>query len=72
VFYTTNANESLNCDIPKAIKKPKVLLTDDSAKKRLNLTVMSATEERTKRVRNKKTAFNRYMIASAGRLNDYD
>jgi len=58
-IYTTNAIESLNSVIRKAIKKRKLFPTDDSAKKW------------TMPIRNWKTALNRFMIEFEDRLKDF-
>jgi len=70
-IYTTNAIESLNSVIRKAIKKRKVFPTDDSAKKVVYLAVMDASKKWTMPIRNWKTALNRFMIAFEDRLKDY-
>ena len=70
-IYTTNAIESLNSVIRKAIKKRKVFPTDESAKKVVYLAVMDASKRWTMPIRNWKTALNRFMIAFEDRLKDY-
>jgi transposase-like protein len=70
-IYTTNAIESLNSVIRKAIKKRKVFPTDDSAKKVVYLAVMDASKKWTMPIRNWKSALNRFMIAFEDRLKDY-
>jgi len=70
-IYTTNAIESLNSVIRKAIKKRKVFPTDDSAKKVVYLAVMDASKKWTMPIRNWKMALNRFMIAFEDRLKDY-
>ncbi|TEW53680.1 transposase, partial [Psychromonas sp. RZ22] len=70
-IYTTNAIESLNSVIRKAIKKRKVLPTDDSAKKVVYLAIMDASKKWTMPIRNWKTALNRFMITFEDRLKDY-
>jgi len=70
-IYTTNAIESLNSVIRKAIKKRKVFPTDDSAKKVVYLAIMDASKKWTMPIRNWKTALNRFMITFEDRLKDY-
>lgn len=70
-IYTTNAIESLNSVIRKAIKKRKVFPTDDSAKKVVYLAIMAASKKWTMPIRNWKTALNRFMITFEDRLKDY-
>ncbi|WP_435235874.1 IS256 family transposase [Psychromonas sp. PT13] len=70
-IYTTNAIESLNSVIRKAIKKRKVFPTDDSAKKVVYLAIMDASKKWTMPIRNWKTALNRFMIMFEDRLKDY-
>jgi len=70
-IYTTNAIESLNSVIRKAIKKPKLFPTDDSAKKVIYLAIQDASERWTMTIRNWKPALNRFMIEFEDRLVDY-
>ena len=70
-IYTTNAIESLNSVIRKAIKKRKVFPTDESAKKVVYLAIMDASKKWTMPIRNWKTALNRFMITFEDRLKDY-
>lgn len=70
-IYTTNAIESLNSVIRKAIKKRKLFPTDDSAKKVVYLAIMDASKRWTMPIRNWKTALNRFMIEFEDRLSDY-
>ena len=70
-IYTTNAIESLNSVIRKAIKKRKLFPTDDSAKKVVYLAIMDASKKWTMPIRNWKAAMNRFMIRFEGRLVDY-
>jgi len=71
VIYTTNAIESLNSVIRKAIKKRKLFPTDDSAKKVIYLAIQAASKRWTMPVRNWKPALNRFMIEFDDRLVDY-
>ena len=70
-IYTTNAIESLNSVIRKAIKKRKLFPTDDSAKKVVYLAIMDASKKWTMPIRNWKAALNRFMIEFEDRLVDY-
>ena len=70
-IYTTNAIESLNSVIRKAIKKRKLFPSDDSAKKVVYLAIMDASKKWTMPIRNWKTALNRFMIEFEDRLKDY-
>lgn len=70
-IYTTNAIESLNSVIRKAIKKRKLFPTDDSAIKVVYLAINDASKKWTMPIRNWRTALNRFMIEFEGRLTDY-
>lgn len=70
-IYTTNAIESLNSVIRKAIKKRKLFPTDDSAKKVIYLAIQAASKKWTMPIRNWKPALNRFMIEFEDRLADY-
>jgi putative transposase len=70
-IYTTNAIESLNSVIRKAIKKRKLFPTDDSAKKVIYLASQQASKKWTMPIRNWKPALNRFMIEFEERLTDY-
>lgn len=70
-IYTTNAIESLNSVIRKAIKKRKLFPTDDSAKKVIYLATQKASKKWTMPIRNWKPALNRFMIEFEERLTDY-
>lgn len=70
-IYTTNAIESLNSVIRKAIKKRKLFPSDDSAKKVIYLAIMDASKKWTMPIRNWKKALNRFMIEFEDRLRDY-
>jgi len=59
-IYTTNAIESLNSVIRKAIKKRKLFPTDDSAKKVIYLAIQQASKKWTMPIRNWKPALNRF------------
>jgi len=70
-IYTTNAIESLNSVIRKAIKKRKLFPTDDSAKKVIYLAIQQASKKWTMPIRNWKPALNRFIIEFEDRLVDY-
>jgi putative transposase len=70
-IYTTNAIESLNSVIRKAIKKRKLFPTDESAKKVIYLASQQASKKWTMPIRNWKPALNRFMIEFEERLTDY-
>ena len=70
-MYTTNAIESLNSVIRKAITKRKLFPTDDSAMKVVYLAVQEASKKWTMPIRNWKPALNRFMIEFEDRLADY-
>lgn len=71
VIYTTNAIESLNSVIRKAIKKRKLFPSDDSAKKVIYLATQAAAKKWTMPIRNWKPALNRFIIEFEDRLADY-
>ena len=70
-IYTTNAIESLNSVIRKAIKKRKLFPTDESAKKVVYLAIRDASKKWTMPIRDWKAALNRFMITFEDRLVDY-
>lgn len=70
-IYTTNAIESLNSVIRKAIKKRKLFPTDDAAKKVIYLAVTEAAKKWTMPIRNWRAALNRFMIEFEDRLADF-
>ncbi|NOQ76608.1 MAG: IS256 family transposase, partial [Methylococcaceae bacterium] len=70
-IYTTNAIESLNSVIRKALKKRKLFPTDDSAKKVVYFTIQDASKKWTMPIRSWKSALNRFMIEFEDRLQDY-
>lgn len=70
-IYTTNAIESLNSVIRKAIKKRKLFPSDDSAKKVVYLAIMDASKKWTMPIRNWKAALNRFMIEFEQRLIEF-
>ncbi len=70
-IYTTNAIESLNSVIRKAIKKRKLFPTDDAAKKVVYLAIMAASKKWTMPIHNWKMAMNRFIIQFEDRLADF-
>lgn len=70
-IYTTNAIESLNSVIRKAISKRKLFPTDDSARKVVYLAIMDASKKWTMPIRNWKLALNRFIIEFEDRISDY-
>jgi len=69
-IYTTNAIESLNSVIRKAINKRKLFPTDDSARKVVYLAIMDASKKWTMPIRNWKLALNRFIIEFEERISD--
>lgn len=67
-IYTTNAIESLNSVIRKAIKKRKLFPSDDSARKVVYLAILDASKKWTMPIRNWKAALNRFMMEFEDRL----
>ncbi len=70
-IYTTNAIESLNSVIRKAIKKRKLFPTDNAAKKVIYLAIQQASKKWTMPIRDWKTALKRFMIEFEDRLMEY-
>jgi transposase-like protein len=70
-IYTTNAIESLNSVIRKAIKKRKLFPSDDAAKKVVYLAIMAASKKWTMPIHNWKMAMNRFIIQFEDRLTDF-
>lgn len=70
-IYTTNAIESLNSVIRKAINKRKLFPTDDSARKVVYLAIMDASKKWRMPIRNWKLALNRFIIEFEDRISDY-
>ena len=70
-IYTTNAIESVNSVIRKAVKKRKVFPNDDSAKKVIYLAIQEASKKWTMPIRDWKSALNRFMIEFDERLQNY-
>lgn len=70
-IYTTNAIESLNSVIRKALHKRKLFPSDDSAKKVVYLAIQEASQKWTMPIKNWKSALNRFMIEFEDRMQDY-
>lgn len=71
VIYTTNTIESLNSVIREAIKKRKLIASDNSARKIVYLTIDTASKKQTMPIRNWKTVLNRFMIKFEDCLKDF-
>ena len=69
-IYTTNAIESLNSSLRKAIKNKRVFPSDDSALKQLYLGVRNISKKWTMPIKNWKDAMNRFAILFEERLTD--
>lgn len=70
-IYTTNAIESLNSVIRKAVKKRKLFPSDESAKKVVYLAIMDASKKWTMPIRDWRPALNRFMIEFEERLTEF-
>ena len=70
VIYTTNAIESLNSVIRKAIKNRKLFPNDQSAAKVIYLAIQAASKKWTMPIHNWKAALNRFMIEFPDRMPD--
>ena len=68
VIYTTNAIESLNSVIRKAIKNRKIFPHDNSALKVTWLAIQAASKKWTMPLHHWNVALNRFMIEYQGRL----
>ena len=67
-IYTTNAIESLNSVIRKAIKKRKIFPSDDSAKKMVYLAITEASKKWSMPIHNWRQAMVRFIIEFGERL----
>ena len=67
-IYTTNAIESLNSVIRKAIKKRKVFPSDDSARKMVYLAIRDASKKWSMPIQNWRQAMSRFIIEFEERL----
>ncbi len=67
-IYTTNAIESLNSVIRKAVKNRKLFPTDASALKVVYLATEAASKKWTMPIRDWKAALNRFMIEFPDRM----
>ncbi len=70
-IYTTNAIESLNSVIRKAVNKRKLFPSDDSARKVVYLAIREASQKWTMPIKNWKMALNRFTIEFEDRLKNY-
>lgn len=70
-IYTTNAIESLNSVVRKAVAKRKLFPSDEAAKKVVFLAIQDASKRWTMPIKNWKSALNRFMIEFDDRLRDY-
>ena len=70
-IYTTNAIESLNSVIRKAINKRKLFPHDDAAKKVVYLATREASKMWTMPIRNWRSALNHFMIVFEERLSEH-
>ncbi|WDP89282.1 MAG: IS256 family transposase [Desulfobacter sp.] len=68
IIYTTNAIESLNSVIRKAIKNRKIFPSDNSACKIIYLAIMSASKKWSMPLQKWKPAMNRFSIEFEGRF----
>lgn len=68
VIYMTNAIESLNSVIRKAIKNRCIFPTDNPALKTVFLAIKSASKKWTMPIRNWKSALNRFVIEFESRI----
>jgi len=67
-IYTTNAIESINSVIRKAIKKRKIFPSDDSAKKMVYLAITEASKKWSMPIHNWRQAMVRFIIEFGDRL----
>jgi len=70
-IYTTNAIESLNSVIRKALKKRTLFPHDDAAKKVVYLATREASKKWTMPIRNWRSALSHFMIVFDERLSDH-
>lgn len=70
IIYTTNAIESLNSVIRKAIKNRRIFPNDTSAFKIVFLAIQKASERWTMPIRNWKPAMNRFLIEYEDRFSE--
>lgn len=71
MIYTTNAIESLNSVIRKAIQQRKLFPNDNSAMKVVYLAIQAASRKWTMPLRNWKPALNHFMIEFGDRLDEH-
>lgn len=70
-IYTTNAIESLNSVIRRAIKKRKIFPNDDSARKMIYLAIKEASKKWTMPIREWRNAMSRFIIEFEERLSKH-
>ncbi len=70
IFYTTNAIESLNSVIRKAIRNRKIFPSDRSALKVVYLAIKMASKRWTRPLHNWKPAMNRFAIEYGDRFDN--
>jgi|EP01093_Parvamoeba_rugata_P008712 putative transposase len=70
-IYTTNAIESLNSVIRRAIKKRKIFPNDDSARKMIYLAIKEASKKWTMPIRDWRNAMSRFIIEFEERLSKH-
>ena len=70
-IYTTNAIESLNSVIRRAIKKRKLFPNDDSARKMIYLAIKEASKKWTMPIRDWRNAMSRFIIEFEERLSKH-
>jgi len=70
-IYTTNAIESLNSVIRRAIKKRKLFPSDDSARKMIYLAIKEASKKWTMPIRDWRNAMSRFIIEFEERLSKH-
>lgn len=70
-IYTTNAIESLNSVIRRALKKRKVFPNDDAAMKMVFLAIKEASKKWTMPIRNWRSAMSRFIIEFEDRLSKH-
>ena len=70
-IYTTNAIESLNSVIRRAIKKRKIFPNDDSARKMIYLAIKEASKKWTMPIRDWRNAMSRFIIEFEERISKH-
>lgn len=70
-IYTTNAIESLNSVVRKAVRKRKLFPSDEAAKKVVYLAINEASKKWSMPIRDWKPALNHFMILFEDRMTPY-